>query len=57
MPTIPQAQSSEESKGEGKSLDDLLAHYEEELDIDNRQYLNFQPESEASIAAEVNLLK
>ena len=57
VPTIPQAQSSEESKGEGKSLDDLLAHYEEELDIDNRQYLNFQPESEASIAAEVNLLK
>ena len=57
MPTIPQAQSSEESKGEGKSLDDLLAHYEEELDIDNRQYLNFQPESEANIAAEVNLLK
>jgi len=38
-------------------MDDLLAHYEEDLGIDNSQYLNFEPESEANIAAEVNLLK
>ena len=56
VPNVPTAQTSEESKG-NSTLDDLLAHYEEDLGIDNSQYLNFEPESGAQIAAEVNLLK
>jgi len=47
VPGVPtKQQTSEESKG-NSTLDDLLAHYEEDLGIDNSQYLNFEPESGA----------
>lgn len=59
MPQVVKQASSGTAAGDLSSLtmDELLAQYEDDLGIDNSRYLNFEPESGAQIAAEVNLIK